>query len=98
MNLKFVFTNRNDNIRCVGFQTVWHGHCHEGPGHGEAGGRNDRRVCVSQGQAVPEHGGHGDRCICEDCKDVMMILGNGDGDDGYDKIIFELWHCLSWCC
>ena len=24
---------------------------------------------------MPEHGGHGDRCICENCKDVMMILG-----------------------
>ena len=45
---------------------------HEGPGNGEAGCRDDRRVCVRQGQAVPKYGGRGGHI--------------GDGD--YDKIIF----------
>ena len=33
---------------------------HEGPGNGEAGCRDDRRVCVRQGQAVPKYAGRGD--------------------------------------
>ena len=49
---------------------------HEGPGNGEAGCRDDRRVCVRQGQAVPEHAGH-----IGDADDDYYNDGQEENDD-----------------
>ena len=60
---------------------------HEGPGNGEAGCRDDRRVCVRQGQAVPKYAGRGDDDN-DNIRDTVWVSGGDDQEENDDDDFF----------